>query len=104
MAGEELAEHPGQQRRGQLLAFQRGQRQVQARHVDAARRRVVEADSGCDPGGEALAEEDDRLGDAGHADPLQWQAGGGGLRGDIGQGQAVHRQSLDGQAGENVML
>lgn len=108
MAGEEALQDGAQAGKVQLALFQFGQRQVEARHMDAAGLRVVQADTGIGFGGDPLPADLHGKGDALHADPVQGKIGGGGLAGDIGKRQGIHGELEEGQArpgnGLNVII
>lgn len=106
VALQELAQHPLHGRQGQRLVFQGFQCQVQARHVNAPRAGVIQADPGVHPAGQRHAGQLHGQGDLLHADEVQRGLRlGAGLRGDIGESQGVHREPVAARAVvQNVML
>ena len=92
VAVQELAQYLLHGRQGQRLLFQVLQRQVQARHVNAPRAGVIQADPGVHSTGQRRACQLHGQGDLLHADEVQRGLRlGAGLCGDIGEGRGVHR-------------
>ncbi|MCY1543609.1 hypothetical protein D9M68_794340 [compost metagenome] len=63
--------------------------------MDASCTGVIQADPCIGTGSQALALQQDRQGDAAHADPIEGHGLGAGLGGDIRKGDGVHRRALE---------